>query len=231
MLFRASNPNSPPPISWKNCFLLLLRGGCLTVPLVDLILNWSPSSHKEVLDTEIQFFHERVTKNDPKLLIDCIQRMASGEAPFFPTTLSLVYDKLVEKAFTKQSPFGSGPEVFSAGDNYFVKPTAFPEASAFTFSIPPPLIADTVASSSNLQAPASTCGPAPPSTTPNSTWLKCVQCGEVARLRDLRGGLRCPKCPKAGKIPAPLMKCTSCNAVHESRREDCAKKKCRKRFM
>ena len=48
---------------------------------------------------EIQFFHEMITRRDQKMLIDHIERMASGGTPFFPTTLSLVYDKLFEKAF------------------------------------------------------------------------------------------------------------------------------------
>jgi hypothetical protein len=60
---------------------------------------WISFSHKAVLDMEIQFFHEMITEKDPKLLIDHIERMASGGTPFFPTTLSLVYDKLFEKAF------------------------------------------------------------------------------------------------------------------------------------
>jgi hypothetical protein len=53
---------------------------------------------------EIQFFHERFTEKDPELLVDHIGRMASGEAPFIPATLSLVYDKLVESAFPKHIP-------------------------------------------------------------------------------------------------------------------------------
>jgi len=73
------------------------------------ILTRTPSSHKEILDMEIQFFHERVTKSDPKWLIDRIQRMASGEAPFLSATLSLVYDKPLEETFTKRKPFGLGP--------------------------------------------------------------------------------------------------------------------------
>jgi len=57
---------------------------------------------------EIQFLHETFTEKDPKLLIDHIQRMVSGEAPFFPTTLSLVYDRLAEQTFPKNIFPGSG---------------------------------------------------------------------------------------------------------------------------
>ena len=38
---------------------------------------------------EIQFFCGGVIEKD-KLLTDCVQRRASGEVPFFTTTLSLV---------------------------------------------------------------------------------------------------------------------------------------------
>ena len=51
---------------------------------------------------EIEFLHQKFTEKDPKLLMDHIQRMASGEAPFFATTLGVVYDKLAEKAFPKR---------------------------------------------------------------------------------------------------------------------------------
>ena len=180
---------------------------------------------------EIQFFHERVTKNDPKLLIDCIKRMTSGEAPFPPAALGLIYDKLIEKAFTKRTLFGPGPGGCTADESQIFTSTPLPQASTSTSTIPSLPIVDAVASSSNLQAPASTCGPVPPITKPNSAWLKCVQCGEVARLRDLHKGLRCPKCPKNSKNPAPLMQCTSCNKVRGSRVEQECGKKCRKRFM
>ena len=49
------------------------------------------------MDMEIQFLHETFLGKDPKLLVDHIRRMGSGEAPLFSTTLSLVYDKLAEK--------------------------------------------------------------------------------------------------------------------------------------
>jgi hypothetical protein len=61
--------------------------------------TWTSFNHNAVLDMEIEFFHERFADKDPKLLIDHIERMASGGTLFFPTTLSLVYDKLFEKAF------------------------------------------------------------------------------------------------------------------------------------
>ena len=79
------------------------------VILIRFVLTWTPSSHKEVLDMEIQFLHERAIEEDPKLMINCIQKMVSREAPFFPTTLSLVYDKLVERAFVTHTLFDPRP--------------------------------------------------------------------------------------------------------------------------
>jgi len=68
-----------------------------------LFQTQTPSSHKAVLDVEIQFLHEQFTGKYPKSLTDHIQKMVSGEAPFFPATLSLVYDRLVEQGFSLQA--------------------------------------------------------------------------------------------------------------------------------
>ena len=51
------------------------------------------------MDMEIESLHKSFTEKDPELLMEHIQRMAYGETPLFATTLSFVYDKLVEKAF------------------------------------------------------------------------------------------------------------------------------------
>jgi len=229
MLFRPSDPNSPPPTSHKNYFLLSPRGGCPVVLLIRFILTWTSHSHKEVLDMEIQFFRETVNEMDPKLLIDHIQRMASGEAPFFSTTLSLVYDKVVEQAFTEHTPFGPGPDDCTEGES-LVHPTP-PQASTPTSNVPPPPLASTVSSSSNSQAPVSAHEPVPTTTTPNSTWLICQRCRQPARLGDLREGLCCPRCPRRGIKARPLMQCTSCNSVRGTLRADCERRACRKIFM
>lgn len=81
----------------------------LIVLLARFLNSWTSFSHKAVFDMEIQFFHERFSEKDPKLLIDHIQRMASGEAPFFSATLSLVYQKLAEKVFPKHTPNIASP--------------------------------------------------------------------------------------------------------------------------
>ena len=63
-----------------------------------------PFSHKDIMDTEIDIFLENFTDEDPESLMDHIQRMSSGEAPFFPTTLSLLYGKLAEKSAGPTAP-------------------------------------------------------------------------------------------------------------------------------
>ena len=68
-----------------------------------LFHTWTPPSHKAVLDVEIQFLHEQFAETYPESLMDHIQRMVTGEAPFFPATLSLVYDRLIEQGFSLQA--------------------------------------------------------------------------------------------------------------------------------
>ena len=64
-------------------------------------------SHTVVMEMEIEFFYKNCRKN-PKLLIDHIQKMKSGDAPFFPTTLGLVYDKLFGDPLPQPAAPGSG---------------------------------------------------------------------------------------------------------------------------
>jgi len=56
---------------------------------------------------EIQFFRGWFSEGDLEFPIDHVRKMASGEAPFFPTTLSLVYRMLAEKVFPKRTLSGS----------------------------------------------------------------------------------------------------------------------------
>ena len=189
---------------------------------------------------EIKFLHEKFTEKDPKLLMNHIQRMASGEAPFFPTTLSLVYGKLVQNAFAKYAPFGFGPGNCT-GSQSFIHPSPHPQASTSTSNVPSSSIVDLAASSStveltasssDLQAPASVHGPVLTTTPTSLTRLKCVRCGGLTRLQDLYEGLRCPLCPATGKKGRrPFMRCASCNTMRTARRDDCCKKKCGGRFM
>ena len=60
------------------------------------------------MDMEIQFLHETFTGKEPELLANHIRRLGTREAWFFPTTLSLVFDRLVEKTVARSVPSGSG---------------------------------------------------------------------------------------------------------------------------
>ena len=65
-------------------------------------------SHTAVMEMEIEFFRRNFPEQNPKLLTDHIQKMELGEAPFFPATLSLVYEKLLSKALPQPVASGSG---------------------------------------------------------------------------------------------------------------------------
>lgn len=191
---------------------------------------WTFPSHKPILDLEIRCLHETFSEKDPKSLMEHIQRMASGEALLFPTTLSLVFDELVERAFTKHIPFGSNPGKFTWGQSV-------------TAPTPPPLRASTpipsIASSSTpcvippsfLQAPTPVPGPVSPSTTAPLVWLKCCRCGQPARSQDLYEGLRCPQCPPRGKKGRPFMQCQLCNAARVMHSDKCTRKICQRTFV
>lgn len=55
------------------------------------------------MDKEIEFFRRNLTEQNVKLLKDHIKRMAFNDAPFYSTTLSLVYRELFGKAFPQQT--------------------------------------------------------------------------------------------------------------------------------
>ncbi|KAF9649997.1 hypothetical protein BDM02DRAFT_3268320 [Thelephora ganbajun] len=154
------------------------------------------ASHKTIMDMEIQFFHENFTKKNPKLLMDHIRRMGSGQAPFFSATLGLVYDKLVEKKITQSIPSSSTPE--KSTDNWSVTDPVPPlQVTSPTSSIDSSPTFGTT-SLFSPQAPAPILEPVPSSGTDRVAWLKCIQCGEFSRLQDLYDGLRCPLCPPRG---------------------------------
>lgn len=43
----------------------------------------NPFSHTAVMEMEVKFFHKKFPGKDPKPLMDHLQKLASGEAPFF----------------------------------------------------------------------------------------------------------------------------------------------------
>ena len=199
-------------------------------------------SHKAVLDMEIQFLHNNFIEKDSKLLMERIRRMASGEAPLFATTLSLVYYELVEKVFPRPAPpgfgFGKSAEVESVA-NHFPPPqpstsvpsipstSAFGIPSHFGFSYTSP------APSFVPQTPAPNPTPTlvPSSTAASLTWLRCHRCHQSAELAELYNGKLCPRCPKKGSKKRPsLMECTSCYTIQTSHMDKCLKSQCRAKF-
>ena len=179
---------------------------------------------------EIQLLLKKFAQKDPKSVMKYIEKMASEEAPFFSTTLSLVYDKLIENALSEPtvgSVFGR-----PTGSQSVFHP-APPQASTSTSNVTPFSTISPTVSSSSLQAPASTRVPVPLTTSTNWTSLRCVRCGGLARLRDLHQGLHCPQCllTNGGKKP-PIMQCVACNVLRVERtRENCCKKKCGRMFL
>ena len=180
------------------------------------------------MDMEIQFLHETFPGKGPKLLMDHIRRMGSGEAPFYSTTLSLVYDKLVEKTIAQSVLSGSGLgksiEILDTTVD-----TALPQASAFTF----PNSQSSGTASSSSQPPVPTPAPASPSISSNNrlAWLVCNKCGKPASLGELYNGLQCPKCPPRGKrMRRPYMECQLCGASRSSLSDKCLHKRCLTKF-
>jgi len=181
---------------------------------------------------EIQFLHEQFTEKDPKLLMDHIQRMASGEAPFFPTALSLVYDKLIEKAFARHIPPGFDPEKPTWGQIMTTVPPAQASTSASSIDPPPNF---SVPSFPSPQAPAPVPGPVPPSTFIRQTTLKCVRCFRIRSVHDLYDGLHCPVCPETGRNGKgekgrPFLRCTGCSLLKETHGIFCHNPVCNGQF-
>jgi hypothetical protein len=175
------------------------------------------------MDAEVEFLHRNFTEKNPKLLIEHMQRMASGDAPFFSATLSLVYDKLIERVFAEVMPTGSGPgkSTEAAPTTKTLNPTASVLSPSTTNSSLPP-----------SQPPPT---PAPePKSDPEQVpvWLRCFQCSEPMRVKDLFGGLRCPQCPSRGSGKGrPFMRCSSCNLIRVVNKETCDRKVCQARFV
>jgi len=217
----------------KNSFLRLLQSGHLNHHARSLFHTWISSSHKPILDLEIQFLHERFTEDYPGSLMTHIRRMASGEAPFFPVTLSSVYDMLIEQAFSKGIPSNSGLGGFTGGQGVIIATPAF-QASASTSSIVSPL-------TNVVPLPYLWGVPTPrPATIPSTTtvkWvgLRCARCEHIASVYILYGDLHCPRCDDKGRNGRhqrgrPFMRCTSCNELRVTAGSVCVRSKCSGRF-
>lgn len=179
------------------------------------------------MDVEIEFFCKNFAKQNLKLLTDHIQKIASGEAPLPPATLSLVYDKLVERFLVQPAALDSEPaESTKTGSQSVAGPSLTTRTENPTTGI------NSSCTPSTSSAPSQQT-PEPEPVPPGAVWLKCFQCGERARLRDLFDGLRCPRCPSRSPVKGkPFMKCPLCNLVRGERRDiQCIRLACRAPFV
>jgi hypothetical protein len=220
-----------------------------------------PFSHTAIMEMEIEFLRNNVTKLDPKSLTDHIRSATSGEAPFFPVALSLIYDKLAEKSFPKDAPSNSGTSQVPGKQSVTTSaplqapspvsittsaPTQMPSASSVASNLTPitgsshfPVVMPfpptySSSSGSSLPAPAPTPGP---STTPTArASLVCMRCSGRMRLALLYDGLRCPQCTEKGKDGTgkkgrPFMRCSKCSQLRVTNTVRCSKGKCNATFL
>jgi DNA-directed RNA polymerase subunit RPC12/RpoP len=195
------------------------------------------------MDMEIEFLHRNFTEK--KVLMEHIQRMASGEAPFFSATLSLVYDKLVERASAQPIASGSGhgnpTEVGNQnGAEQLARTSPAPNITAVGVYSPYPYTMNApLAPSQQPPTPAFESRPSfdpgfvyvPDSIPLGAVWLVCLQCNGFVRMRDLYEGVRCPHCPSRGtKKGRPFMRCPSCNLVRTTCSDTCVRFACQARF-
>ena len=138
------------------------------------------------MNMEIQFLHENFAGKDPKLLANHIRRLGSGGAQLFPTTLSLVFDMLIEKTVPPPVPPRSG-----LGKSFEIQETAVhttpPRASTSTFPTsaspfpyPYPSLAESASWSRLASLPRLASQPVPPNNQHPLTWLVCSKCGQRA---------------------------------------------------
>ena len=179
------------------------------------------------MDMEIEVLYQNFIKKDPKLLMDYIRNVASGEAVFFPTTLSLVYDRLIGRVFPKEPV--SSPKVEkdpwdslgqdSWGQDYDTK-------NPFQASSP-----------TSTAAPFFSWTPTvPPSTLTDQKMVKCVRCRKQARLEQLYEGLHCPWCSEDGRNGMgvkgrPYMTCSGCSLLRIMRIGTCQRGSCGATFL
>ena len=228
MRSETSNPNSPLPTLCKSSLPPLRQGGHLSVSFAHFSHTWT-SSYTAIMDVEIQFLHETFPGKGPKLLVDHIRRMGSGKAPFYSTTLSLVFDKLAEKTLARSVPSGSGLGK-SIEIREIIVHSILPQVPTFTF----PTSQSSGTASSSSQPPVPTPAPASPYISSNNqlVWLICNTCGGCASLGELYNGLQCPYCPATGgsKGRRPYMNCQLCGAPRSSLTNQCPHYRCQAQF-
>ena len=203
------------------------------------------------MEMEIDFLHKNITGNNPKLLTDYIQSIASGESPFFPAALSLIFDGLVGRIFPKQYQFTFGPSNFSGGQGVttptpfqpssWTPATASSSTSNANSSITPTVVGPSAFTSASpyVSRPSVPSPTAAPSSTPDPVErkeLKCARCRRKALLGQLYDNLHCPWCSEDGKNGRgvkgrPYMRCWECTHLRTTRIDHCTKAKCNAKFL
>ena len=187
------------------------------------------------MEMEIEALCQNFAKKDPKLLVGYVRSAASGEVPFFPVTLSLVYGKLAGTAFPKGSS-DSNPENPREGLTITTTPNPF-QASGIASVTALPTASDDSSSTAPTPAftrPTATIPVSPfnrglttlTSTPTNQSSLMCVRCRGYPQLEQLYNRLHCPWCPKTGKNGLgvrgrPFMACSECNLLRTARVDKC----------
>ena len=87
------------------------------------------------MEMELEFLDKNFTEIYPESLTDQIKSAASGEAPFLPVILSLVYDMLAEKSFPKDAPPNSGTSQVPANHGPTI-PASFQTSGFTVFTTP-----------------------------------------------------------------------------------------------
>ena len=201
-----------------------------------LFLNWTFFSHKPVMEMEIEVLYQTFTNQGPKVLIDHIKSVAAGEVSYFPTTLALVYDRLVGRAIQKH-PSSSDSEKPPKGQKVTTS-----KAQSSVFDSAPPYTSNASSSTNptTTRFPAATSVPSTtliPTAPPiNRVSLQCIRCRGTALLGQLYDGLHCPWCPATGRNGKgvkgrPFMVCPECRKLRETRVNTCPKAQCRVAFQ
>lgn len=212
----------------KEDALTDIRSKLTTSNIVQELFTSFAASHKPVMDMEIGFFLKNFDEKNPRLLMEHIQRMASGEAQFLSETLGLVYDKFFENSLpfvASSSGLGTPP---ATGGQGISGSTLIAQEPDTTTNQPSSSTSGT-AFPHDPQIPSPTLGP---SNTTRTAKLRCCRCGILLRLQDLYDGMHCPICPeKSAKKGRPWVNCELCGVSRSLSRVDCARKKCRARFV
>lgn len=150
---------------------------------------------------EIEFLRRNLTEQNPESFLDHIRGLVPGESQFVPETMSLVFSKLLERAFPQPTP--PGPD-----SNSSVVSSSGPQVSA--------PVSKPVPQRSTLLVVLLKCS-------------QCGERAPLGALHDGRYCPRCPS--KGILKRRPYMYCPLCNTVRATRLDYCLEKACLAGFI